>query len=95
MSVMDAAQSGDYATALREWTPLAEQGNARDDDGQTPLHCAAWLGTPKNIAALLAAGAEVNARDKDGKTPFDFAEDNPKVKGTDVYWKMNDARYNS
>lgn len=23
-----AAQSGDYATALKEWTPLAEQGNA-------------------------------------------------------------------
>jgi hypothetical protein len=23
-----AAQRGDYATALREWTPLAEQGNA-------------------------------------------------------------------
>ena len=26
---LDAALSGDYATALREWTPLAEQGNAR------------------------------------------------------------------
>ena len=25
---MTAAQSGDYATALREWTPLAEQGDA-------------------------------------------------------------------
>ena len=24
-----AAQSGDFATALREWTPLAEQGNAK------------------------------------------------------------------
>jgi uncharacterized protein len=24
----DAYQRGDYATALREWTPLAEQGNA-------------------------------------------------------------------
>ena len=24
----DAYQSGDYATAMREWTPLAEQGNA-------------------------------------------------------------------
>ena len=24
-----AYQSGDYATALREWTPLAEQGDAR------------------------------------------------------------------
>ena len=25
---LTAAQSGGYATALREWTPLAEQGNA-------------------------------------------------------------------
>ena len=25
---MNAYQSGDYATALREWEPLAEQGNA-------------------------------------------------------------------
>ena len=25
---MDAARKGDYATALREWTPLAEQGDA-------------------------------------------------------------------
>ncbi len=26
---LDAAQRGDYATALREWKPLAEQGNAK------------------------------------------------------------------
>ena len=25
---LTAYQSGDFATALREWTPLAEQGNA-------------------------------------------------------------------
>ena len=25
---LDAANRGDYATALREWKPLAEQGNA-------------------------------------------------------------------
>ena len=25
---LTAAQSGDFASALREWTPLAEQGNA-------------------------------------------------------------------
>ena len=25
---LTAYQSGDYATALREWTPFAEQGNA-------------------------------------------------------------------
>ena len=26
---LTAYQNGDYATALREWTPLAKQGNAR------------------------------------------------------------------
>jgi TPR repeat protein len=26
---LDAANSGDFATALREWKPLAEQGHAR------------------------------------------------------------------
>jgi len=31
---LTAAQSGDFATALREWTPLAEQGNA---DAQSNL----------------------------------------------------------
>ena len=25
---LDAAQKGDFATALREWTPLAEKGDA-------------------------------------------------------------------
>jgi hypothetical protein len=30
----DAAQKGDYAIALREWTPLAKQGDA---DAQTYL----------------------------------------------------------
>ena len=25
---LDAAQKGDFATALKEWKPLAEQGNA-------------------------------------------------------------------
>jgi TPR repeat protein len=39
---LDAAQKGDYATALREWAPLAKQGDAdaqfnlglMHDDGQ-------------------------------------------------------------
>jgi len=31
---LEAAQSGDYATALQEWRPLAEQGGA---DAQTML----------------------------------------------------------
>jgi len=31
---LTAHESGDYATALRQWTPLAEQGNA---DAQSNL----------------------------------------------------------
>ena len=30
---LDAAKKGDYATALREWTPLAEQGHAHAQHG--------------------------------------------------------------
>ncbi len=29
MAALAAYQRGDYATALREWRPLAEQGNAK------------------------------------------------------------------
>ena len=32
---LTAAQSGDFATALREWTPLAKQGDA---DAQSTLY---------------------------------------------------------
>ena len=34
---MDAARKGDYATALREWTPLAEQGNVRAQSNPTMM----------------------------------------------------------
>ena len=33
---LDAAQKGDYATALKEWQPLAEQG---DSSAQYSLPC--------------------------------------------------------
>ena len=46
---------------------------ARDEDGWTPLHAAAWRGTPANIQALLSAGAEVMARSKYGTTPLHSA----------------------
>lgn len=68
--------------------------NARDKDGVTPLMLAAMLNSnPAVIETLVKASADINARDKAGKTAFDYAEDNPKIKGTPVYWKLNDLMY--
>ena len=46
---------------------------AREETGVTPLHLAAFHGTPVNIQALLAAGADVMARDETGWTPLHLA----------------------
>jgi hypothetical protein len=35
---LTAGQSGDYATALREWTPLAEQGDAEASQTGRAIH---------------------------------------------------------
>lgn len=38
--------------------------------GSTPLHAAAYLGTPDTMAILLATGYEVNVKDGYGNTPL-------------------------
>ena len=48
--------------------------NARNNnDGTTPLHLAATLGTAETVNALLAAGADIHARTKGGFTPLHLA----------------------
>lgn len=45
--------------------------DARDEDGETPLHQAAENGqAPAVLEALLKAGAKINARDEDGWPPL-------------------------
>ena len=50
-------------------------------------------GNPAVIAALLEADADPSARDGDGKSPFDYAKENAALKGNEVYWRLNDARF--
>ena len=49
--------------------------NARDDDGATPLHQAAWEGDVELIRRLLEAGADPSLTDaRFGSTPLEWAE---------------------
>ena len=73
---------------------------ARDAGGQTPLHHAAdprWVrlvtDPQRAVDALLDAGADPSAEDDVGITPWDLAKENDELKGSDAYWRMNDARF--
>ncbi len=76
---------------------LLERGadlTARSSDGMTPLHLAArWNKTPEVSALLLERGADPTARDSAGKLPVDYADKNAALKGTDIYWRLHDARF--
>jgi ankyrin repeat protein len=79
-----------YVTALLE---AGADIKARNTRGDTPLHLAAFDGTPDKVLALLDAGADGGAKNDDNETPFDHAKENKKLKGTDAYWRLNDARF--
>ena len=67
---------------------------ARAEGGWTALHLAAAKNpNPAVIAALLEAGADAGARGEGGKTPFDYAKNNKALQGTEVYWRLNEARF--
>jgi hypothetical protein len=56
---------------------LVKQGgadvNAKDADGSTALHYAAYCGTSEQISRLISYGADVEAKDNQGDRPIDTA----------------------
>lgn len=77
-----AASRGDTAVLIRLLDDAAAAGSARvaaavhalDDDGQTPLHCAAYSGSAACCAALLRCGADPAARDDVGVAPQELTD---------------------
>jgi len=68
--------------------------NDRDTFGMTPLmYAASGNENPDVITVLLNAGADAKAKSIEGKTAFDYAQDNPKIKGTRSYWDLDNARF--
>lgn len=46
-----------------------------------------------DVSRCLKAGADPAARDEAGKTPWDYIRTNSSLKGTDAYWRLNEARF--
>jgi ankyrin repeat protein len=74
--ILRAAKRGDVATVQALIKKNQALLRARDTDGSTPLHCAAWKGHAEVVEALLAAGADIddhNQNDHWGTTPLHAA----------------------
>lgn len=73
-SFFEAVESGDVAKARLLLAVHPELARARDAEGATALHHAAFLGYRELVELLLAGGAELNARDhRFGATPSGWA----------------------
>lgn len=71
-----AAKNGDLDTLTALLQSDKSLLHARDSDGSTALHCAAWKGHRDVVAFLLAAGANVHAHNNNnhwGTTPLHAA----------------------
>ena len=70
---LDAYERGDYATALKEWTPLAEQGNAYAQHNLGAMY-AFGTGILKDYVYAHMWGniAAMNGNEKGGKLRDDF-----------------------
>ena len=89
-----AARHSYYPVILTTLIKAGAKVSLKANHGLTPLHVAAALSkTPAVVVVLLDAGANPMARDKSGKTSWDYAKENPILKGTEVYWRLNDARF--
>lgn len=74
--IISAAKKGDAASVKALLTKDKRLTRAKDKDGSTPPHCAAWKGHLEVVRILLDAGAEIEAQNQNshwGMTPLHAA----------------------
>ena len=67
--------------------------HACDQEGTTPLHLAAKHDKRRILEVLLAAGAKANSRTKQGCLAVDLVPDSSNLKSSEIYWKLDEARF--
>jgi ankyrin repeat protein len=75
-AAIKAAKAGDIAAVRKVLAAHPGLIRARDKDGSTLLHCAAWKGHAELVRVLLDAGADINDHNKNdhwGTTPLHAA----------------------
>ena len=89
-----AARSSKIPSVVAALLDAGADLKARGKFGWTPLHlAAAYSKTSSVVAALLDAGADPKAKDAVGRIPWDLISHDSTLKGTDAYWRLNEARF--
>jgi len=57
------------------------------------FEAARYNSNPEVIRVLLDAGADPRATDFRGKKAIDYADENPALRGSEVYWELNDRSF--
>ena len=70
--IFEAARAGDTAT-VQKYLDIGIPVDVRNEDGCTPLHCAAGEGQIKMVKLLVEKGCPKDGRDSSGSTPLDYA----------------------
>ena len=92
--LMWAAQFNSNPEVIMRLLKASENMNTQNGRGWTALMYAARFNhNPEIVMTFLKSGADAKVKDSAGKTAFDYAQDNAKLKDTDAYWKLNDARF--
>ena len=74
--VFTALSQGDMSRIIVCLKAKPELANARDKNGQTPLHIAAQKGMADTTLLLVNMGADPALKNAEGKTAADIARDN-------------------
>ena len=72
ISIHEASKKGNLE-AVKQHLAAGSDVNAKDENGETPLHLSAAFGHKEIAELLIAEGADVNTQITFGQTPVDYA----------------------